>query len=71
MFTNQKEPEKGPSFSLSPELAKSGNLTLLIKKFKFNKTIQNENENRPKEIIKRKIQAIDLSLSPTPKNKGQ
>jgi len=71
MFTNQKEPEKGPSLSPSPELAKSGNPTLLMKKFKFSKATQDENENRPKEIIKRKIQAIDLLSSPTPKNKGQ
>jgi len=55
IFINQKEPKKGPNLNLSPELAKSGNLTLFIKKFKFNKAIQNENENRPKEIIKRKI----------------
>jgi len=71
MFTNQKEPEKGPNLSPSPELAKSGNLTLFIKKFKFSKAIQDENENRLKEIIKRKIQAIDLLSSLTLKNKGQ
>jgi len=55
IFTNQKEPEKGPSPSPSPELAKSGNLTLFMKKFKFSKAIQDKNENRLKEITKRKI----------------
>jgi len=39
MFTNQKEPKKGPSLNLNLELTKSNNLTLFIKKFKFNKTI--------------------------------
>jgi len=39
MFINQKKPEKRLNFNLSFELAKSVNLTLFIKKFKFNKTI--------------------------------
>ncbi len=54
-FRKLKRVQKGPTPSPSPKLAKSGNLIIFIKKFKFNKAAQAENKNRLKEIIKYKI----------------